>query len=612
MKALKWFVTTVIVAVLSLSAVALVACGGGNSEEETTTYTVTYYDSDATTVLKTEEVEEGGYATEWTPEKDGYTFSGWYATPNSSNFAFDFTAAITDDTSVFAMWASATQSEDTRTYYIVGYGTSPVLSQSNWGAGLGDASLTDLFKMTKAEDENVYTYTVDLYEGDQFQFAINSDWYNQRGYGYLTETTLDDGTAVFSSSSTIGSNAAYRLNINVLLTGNYTFTLTTHPDDDLYEDGYEGNEVYNYNPLDTIEWTYNGDPVGDVEIEITPTYYIKGSGISSWYDMYNDFTQMTETSEGIYELEIYLAAEEEFMFASYYNNAGVATALTYYIYYSNLDEESKELFNSNASGNNMITIEAGQYKFIYDSEADVLSATVDTDYVSATYTYCLDGEIAATETTYGAFHSDFDSFALTNTEGTTYVIENVELTAGDEIVIRGFLENTDTTTSWGDVTYNYVYLATNPSFSQPTGGTNIYVEVSGTYNISFDSYSHIITITAVGQAYDIYMSSSMQDSWDPAYDTQYLFTQSEDDENVYTLKWTFAIGDQFGLRVFPEGAADGDGQSSTWVGVSAGDTDDVTATFTSESASNFQCTVAGTYILSYNVSTGVLTISFAG
>ena len=52
--------------------------------------------------------------------------------------------------------------------------------ESNWGAVIGDAQ-----KMTKEESdsENVYTITLDLSEGDQFQFAMDSSWGDQRGYG---------------------------------------------------------------------------------------------------------------------------------------------------------------------------------------------------------------------------------------------------------------------------------------------------------------------------------------------------------------------------------------------------------------------------------------------
>lgn len=275
MKGLKWLFTTAAVVSLTVGALAVTACAPDNTEDEPTTFTVTYYDGDK--VLKTEDVEEGGKAVDWTPEKDDYVFVDWYATPNFSH-TFDFNQAITQDTSVFSQWQSESQSEDTRTFYIVGSGTSPILSRSNWGETIGDD-----FKMTKDEDSNTYTYTLDLYVGDLFQFAINADWHNQRGVGYLTEMQLEDGTEAFSGSDTIGDNSSYRLNIKCELAGNYTFTLTTHPDDDQYETDNasyteENKEAFNINPLDTIEWVRNGD-VSKSDVEVITDFFIKGAGI---------------------------------------------------------------------------------------------------------------------------------------------------------------------------------------------------------------------------------------------------------------------------------------------------------------------------------------------
>ena len=121
MKKLKLLWLPVAVA-LCLSVFA--ACT--TTDPETEEYTVTYIDgTDGTTVLKTETVEEGGYATEWTPEKDGYNFVGWYGEPSFTH-SFDFTTAITADTSVFAAFSSAVTVTDTRDFYIVGSGTSPL------------------------------------------------------------------------------------------------------------------------------------------------------------------------------------------------------------------------------------------------------------------------------------------------------------------------------------------------------------------------------------------------------------------------------------------------------------------------------------------------------
>lgn len=62
-------------------------------------YTVTYYDGSET--LKTEKVTEGGKAVNWTPQKAGFVFDGWYK-DGEFKAEFSFDAAITADTPVYA------------------------------------------------------------------------------------------------------------------------------------------------------------------------------------------------------------------------------------------------------------------------------------------------------------------------------------------------------------------------------------------------------------------------------------------------------------------------------------------------------------------------------
>ena len=115
-------------------------------------------------------------------------------------------------------------------FAIAGSGTSPVLLESNWGAVIGDAQT-----MVKEDvpDANVYTITLDLEAGDEFQFAINSSWNDQRGCGYLTAFS-QDGKDYFQNAGSLGDAGARRANIKCLIAGNYTFTLTTYPGEDDY------------------------------------------------------------------------------------------------------------------------------------------------------------------------------------------------------------------------------------------------------------------------------------------------------------------------------------------------------------------------------------------
>ena len=157
------------------------------SSAATDSYKVTFYDADGTTVLSEEEVASGATATEYTPEKDGQIFMGWFATP-SLGHEFDFSQAITADTKVFAGFMENV--EDSRAFAIVGSGKSPLLAASSWGGVINDEHY-----MTKNDGENVYTITLDLCEGDEFQFAINSSWHDQRGGGYLDRGAADHARA---------------------------------------------------------------------------------------------------------------------------------------------------------------------------------------------------------------------------------------------------------------------------------------------------------------------------------------------------------------------------------------------------------------------------------
>ena len=213
---------------------------------------VTYYDGE--TVLKTESVEKGGKATYWLPVKDGYGFEGWFGTPNFSH-AFDFDQEITSNTSVFANFKSTNYVEDTRTWYILGNGKSSLLKACGW------SKITDKQKLTRVEADNLnkFEITLNLEEGDEFQFAINSDWENQRGAGYMT----DPGDCFKLAMGSLSSSSK-KSNIKVLKSGNYTLTLTTYPGEDYYdtEDSYytpATKEKFNLSNYDTIVWKYNGE-----------------------------------------------------------------------------------------------------------------------------------------------------------------------------------------------------------------------------------------------------------------------------------------------------------------------------------------------------------------
>lgn len=606
-KAIKW-VGFFVIAVVSMLSIAMLSACNNTETPETKEYTVTYFDGN--TVLKTETVKEGDRAEKWTPTKQDYVFVDWFATPNFGH-KFDFDQAITENKSAFAQWTSAKQTVDTREYYIVGSGTSPILMSSNWGKVFDETT-----KMTKAADKNEYTYTLDLQVGDLFQFAINESWHNQRGVGYLTTLTLADGTEAFSGASTIGDNSSYRLNIKCELAGNYTFTLTTHPDDDTYETNNasytEANkEAFNINTLDKISWVRNGDVTAPTQV-ITD-FYIKGSGITNWKDMYNDATKM-KNENGVYTLTVYLKENEEFMFTSL-NTVGTEVGTgTDYLRASNLDDASK-VFVDQKPSMNMVAKASGSYTFTYTKATEVLSVAFDGTKTPVPTDYYIDGTFAEGVADWSGycFNPDFKLAELEEGSG-VYEIKNVTLKADSQIIIQAFKAGSTERGEWGTEgynglgSYNYTYLYNGGTAFAAVGGgnNNIKVLTAGSYDITFDSYAKMITMVEHIESadnLDIYIKGSNINSWSHGWSADYLFTISEDEtqyEYILTVEEGKAV--EFGCEKHPKGEKEGYGE---WLGVSSmGTSGDANDKFTPEAGSNFTCSVAGKYKVVYVIATG--------
>ncbi len=606
-KAIKW-VGFFVIAVVSMLSIAMLSACNNTETPETKEYTVTYFDGN--TVLKTETVKEGDRAEKWTPTKQDYVFVDWFATPNFGH-KFDFDQAITENKSAFAQWTSAKQTVDTREYYIVGSGTSPILMSSNWGKVFDETT-----KMTKAADKNEYTYTLDLQVGDLFQFAINESWHNQRGVGYLTTLTLADGTEAFSGASTIGDNSSYRLNIKCELAGNYTFTLTTHPDDDTYETNNasytEANkEAFNINTLDKISWVRNGDVTAPTQV-ITD-FYIKGSGITNWKDMYNDATKM-KNENGVYTLTVYLKENEEFMFTSL-NTVGTEVGTgTDYLRASNLDDASK-VFVDQKPSMNMVAKASGSYTFTYTKATEVLSVAFDGTKTPVPTDYYIDGTFAEGVADWSGycFNPDFKLAELEEGSG-VYEIKNVTLKADSQIIIQAFKAGSTERGEWGTEgynglgSYNYTYLYNGGTAFAAVGGgnNNIKVLTAGSYDITFDSYAKMITMVEHIESadnLDIYIKGSNINSWSHGWSADYLFTISEDETQYeYTLTVEEDKAVEFGCEKHPKGEKQGYGD---YLGASImGTSGDANDKFTPEAGSNFTCSVAGKYKVVYVIATG--------
>ena len=594
MKKMKW-ISLLLVAAMAISLFA------GCAKEETK-FTVEYMDGD--TVLKTEEVVEGGTATAWTPEKEGQTFVGWFATPTMS-VEFDFSKPITENTKVFAGFSA--YAEDTRTWAIVGSGKGDLLLSSNWGKVIADAHILE------KTGDNEYSITIDLYAGDEFQFAINTSWHHKRGFGYLETATDASGNEVFSGSGGIGETVAKGQNIKVAMDGNYTITLHTHPGDDYYDENNanysEANkEVFNLSDFDKITWVRNGDPA-ELSSSIT-NYYIKGANITLWADLYNEATGFAKVGD-THTLTIYLREGEEFMFTSLVTENGVSAVGSEYIKFENLDDASKALFTGSG---NIVASKGGTYTFTYNETTKVLSATLDSEDPMQACDFYIDGNFDGHSWNDTYYNPDYKFTALGDD---LYELQNITLNEGAEFIIQSFEK--DAAEGGKLAAYNFKYYRGDDSFvaaSPENSNYNLKVAKAGVYNIAYNAYAKAIEITPAGQDDTVHIKGSFVDSWniiDPATNLPSDDYKLVGNDGVYEITMTItedmvANGAtwQAGLMVNTTTGTDGE-----WIGVSClgVDADDnVNALFRPASGNNLTCTTAGTYRITFDLATKTINI----
>ena len=594
MKKTKW------ISLLLVAAMAISLFAGCAKEEKK--FSVEYMDGD--TVLKTEEVVEGGTVAGWIPEKEGQTFVGWFATPTMS-VEFDFSKPITENTKVFAGFSA--YAEDTRTWAIVGSGKGDLLLSSNWGKVITDAHILE------KTGDNEYSITIDLYAGDEFQFAINTSWHHKRGFGYLETATDASGSEVFSGSGGIGETAAKGQNIKVAMDGNYTITLHTHPGDDYYDENNanysEANkEVFNLSDFDKITWVRNGDPA-ELSSSVT-NYYIKGANITLWADLYNEATGFAKVGD-THTLTIYLREGEEFMFTSLVTENGASSVGSEYIKFENLDDAGKALFTGSG---NIVASKGGTYTFTYHETAKVLSATLDSEDPMQACDFYIDGNFDGHSWNDTYYNPDYKFTALGDD---LYELQNVTLNEGAEFIIQSFEK--DATEGGKLAAYNFKYYRGDDSFvaaSPENSNYNLKVAKAGVYNIVYNAYAKVIEITPAGQDDTVHIKGSFVDSWniiDPETNLPSDDYKLVGNDGVYEITMTItedmvANGAtwQAGLMVNTTTGTDGE-----WIGVSclgADAADNVNALFRPESGNNLTCTTAGTYRITFDLATKTINI----
>lgn len=211
-------------------------CGCGKEKEETPTteepkVTVTFMNGE--TKLGEVSIKSGDIIDASEYEKyqsvDGMEFEAWYEAPSFIEASRkDLTKdTFSDDVTLYGKYKADNISEDTRNWYIVGESAEGSLKNSSW-AGSVDDDVKELFLLkSTGKNTNEYSITIDLYEGDKFQIIHDWQWDGQHGYGYFSEP---DASWVESGGGFAGTDA--KANVLVTMSGSYTITLTTNPDNE--------------------------------------------------------------------------------------------------------------------------------------------------------------------------------------------------------------------------------------------------------------------------------------------------------------------------------------------------------------------------------------------
>lgn len=348
---LKKIVTTLILCM----TVATMACACGKEDSNKAAKDITVTLMNGTDTLATLSAKAGETVSDYEKyEKlDGFEFLGWFETPSFIESSKKDLAKDTfeEDATLYGSFKSTQATEDTRPWTIVGTGKGAALALSNWNNACEDALVT--FQPT-GKNTNEFALTVDLFNGDQFQVIHDHDWADQRGYGRFQDL---DATQFENGGGLGGSDATS--NINVIMDGNYTITITTDPDNAA---------------LDVFTIVRNGDPAGAAEekqetkLEITDKTQVavKGSWVEDWSEN-KELTRADGTNTYAITMDLEAGIELYFMIWEDGKDTGLGLKGE-----NVTDDASKALLEA---ADNVKVKEAGSYTFTVDLDAMTISVT---------------------------------------------------------------------------------------------------------------------------------------------------------------------------------------------------------------------------------------------
>ena len=337
-----------------LSATMLLACG----KEEAKDVTVTFMNGETELGKVTGKAGEvlGDYAQFETVEN--MEFLGWYETPTFLESSLkDLTKDTFEaDTILYGSFKNTKVTGDTRSWYVVGTGTSTILADSSWAGAVDDSVKTACQLKATGNATNEFAITLDMYAGDQFQVIHDWGWDGQKGFGAFTsidETQMENGGGLGGSAATA--------NVNVIMDGNYTITLTTDPDNAAQ---------------DTLTIVRNGDASAAPEKEPEPeepayvvnentSIVVKGSWVSDWSEN-KDLERVDGTNT--FKITMDLDAGIELYFMVW--DSGKDTGLG--MNGSNVADDGSRALLEDAY--NVKVLDAGTYTFTVD--ADKMSISV--------------------------------------------------------------------------------------------------------------------------------------------------------------------------------------------------------------------------------------------
>ena len=633
-KIIKNILFATFAALLVFSCIGFVACRQKPSDK-VTEYKVTYVDiTEDNKVLKTEDVAEGNKATEWTPEKEGYTFVKWYATPDMLH-VFEFDKAIMQDTTVYGYFTSAAFEEDTRTFYTLGSSSDENSVLYGTSYKLTNETAQKLVKTDK-NGSNEYSITLDLYLGDAFQIAINDAFENQRGYGYLDAAAAE---GYFGGKPNFLDPNPRKADIVVERAGNYTFTLTTHPWSDAYETDHasyseEKKENFNFNVEDTISFVRNGDPIvapSDAPLEI----YVKGAYITGWgHKTSQEYTMVYDAEKDVYTYSHEFVAGDAFMFNNFtkylgednkwHNTPGSVCLNTDKVDKEQSDVEALELKPSS----NIVAKKSGTYSFVYDRNTDKLTIKYDSAFTQGytpADTWYISGSGITEPLKSSAFGNNLtDSQKLSKESAYLFKI-TLDLARGDmfQIVMNG---------SYGGQ-HGYANIIDpvkdNITYFAPAGdGSNARVEVSGNYTLTLNldkdtPLNDTITwvrngdiIQTLPVAYDVFMKTQPDEGSTWIISERHSTGADGMKEGIVEFRAFFLAGKQFcfiyyepGVKAEEVGSHFNPGMliSGAMIGTDGAYNDNF-GIF----ENNFVCNVQGFYVMRIDFNGGEVKVDFVG